>query len=188
MAQHSEKTTTLIDITTGAIVFSAPHANSARELVQLALSNNISLKNCNFSDMDLTGIHFQNCDLTGANFGNAILDGCVFRNCSLQDVLADGAMLRNTRFETVKIGGASFMNARFSDAILIDTSFASGVCLYDTVFDHCRACGITAHSMKSAQIDMAGVEILVMTGSTRMPPCPPSQQRGFNASEYTPEP
>lgn len=65
--------------------------------------NNLSCKNCHFSNIDAEGM-----DLSDGDFSGAIFSNCTFKKCDLAESTFDGCVLDNCWFNECCLEGTSF--------------------------------------------------------------------------------
>jgi uncharacterized protein YjbI with pentapeptide repeats len=104
---------------TGAIIFEAD-CESLKLCVQLAIEQQVSLRNANLVGADLRNANLVGANLVGADLRNANLVGADLRNANLV-----GAKLRNADLVGAKLVGADLRNADLVGADLVGANLGN---------------------------------------------------------------
>lgn len=89
-------------------------------------------RECEFKDMDLSGMNLHNMDFTLSSFQNVNLERVNFENCSVENALFDGNSLHGANFQN-----ANMKTAAFRGCDMRECNF-KGANLYGAVLEHAK--------------------------------------------------
>jgi uncharacterized protein YjbI with pentapeptide repeats len=135
---------------------------------QLRVARNvqgITLRNCDFSSQDLSGVNFTDADLSGCNLNQANLRGARLNGTILQDANLSGAILIGSSITAEQLrqldtlAGADLFGLNFSDSDLSGLDF-TGVNLSDANLSDSNLSGTIFQGAILRRTNLAGSTIM----------------------------
>lgn len=80
-------------------------------------------RECEFKDMDLSGMNLHNMDFTLSSFQNVNLERVNFENCSVENALFDGNSLHGANFQNANMKTAAFRGCVCGNATSKEPTF-----------------------------------------------------------------
>ena len=133
----------------------------------------VNVENNNFEHTDLSGTEVNRSNIDKNNFSNANLTNAVFKASNFDENALNGAVLQGTRFEKCNISKVTF-SGTLTDCSLMSCHFRKVMFDYVTmrntffkgkvkgiIFTNCKADNITREFIKSAGVDISGIELIM---------------------------
>ncbi len=111
------------------VIYENSNTKSVKELVELALKDNVNLSGANLSGADLSGAYLSGANLSGADLSGAYLSGADLSGADLSGAYLSGANLSGANLSGADLSGADLSGA-YLFAANLSGAYLSGAYLF----------------------------------------------------------